>query len=119
MLNESFRLLVNDITAPLSFTTAIQKLNWNTPVGDRQFYRRLSFFLFFFWTTLHSRLNALKYNFEQVLKKEKFFWEIPRPKKPIQLPKVLNEPELRKLFNALQNKKHKTMVLQLIVQACG
>ncbi|MEP6949974.1 MAG: phage integrase N-terminal SAM-like domain-containing protein, partial [Ginsengibacter sp.] len=51
--------------------------------------------------TLHSRINSLKFYFEQVLKKEKFFWEIPRPKKPMILPKLLNETELRKLFNAL------------------
>jgi integrase/recombinase XerD len=30
--------------------------------------------------TAHSRLNALKFYFEQVLKRDKFFWEIPRPK---------------------------------------
>jgi integrase/recombinase XerD len=60
--------------------------------------------------TLHSRLNALKYYYEQILKREKFFWEIPRPKRPIQLPKLLNEDELRKLFNALSNKKHKAML---------
>ena len=60
--------------------------------------------------TLHSRINALKFYFEQVLKKEKLFWEIPRPKKPLILPKLLNEEELRKLFNALTNKKHKAML---------
>jgi integrase/recombinase XerD len=60
--------------------------------------------------TLHSRLNALKFYFEQVLKKEKFFWEIPRPKRAVQLPKLLNEDEIRKLFNALTNKKHKAML---------
>ncbi len=60
--------------------------------------------------TLHSRINALKFYYEQVLGKEKFFWEIPRPKKPLQLPKLLNEEELRKLFNALTNKKHKAML---------
>jgi site-specific recombinase XerD len=60
--------------------------------------------------TAHSRLNALKFYFEQVLGKEKFFWEIPRPKKPLLLPKLLNETELRKLFNALVNKKHKAML---------
>lgn len=60
--------------------------------------------------TLHSRMNALKFYYEQVLHKEKFFWEIPRPKRPLQLPKLLNEEELRKLFNALTNKKHKAML---------
>lgn len=60
--------------------------------------------------TLHSRINALKFYYEQVLKREKFFWEIPRPKKPMQLPKLLNENELSRLFNALTNKKHKAML---------
>ena len=60
--------------------------------------------------TLHSRLNALKFYFEQVLKRDKFFWEIPRPKRALQLPKLLNEDEIRKLFNALTNKKHKAML---------
>lgn len=60
--------------------------------------------------TLHSRMNALKFYYEQVLKREKFFWSIPRPKKPLTLPKLLNETELRRLFNALPNKKHKAML---------
>ncbi len=60
--------------------------------------------------TAHSRLNALKFYFEQVLRREKFFWEIPRPKRPQQLPKLLNERELSRLFNALTNKKHKAML---------
>lgn len=60
--------------------------------------------------TLHSRINALKFYYEQVLKKDRFFWEIPRPKKPFQLPKLLNENELSRLFNALKNKKHKAML---------
>lgn len=60
--------------------------------------------------TLHSRMNALKFYYEQVLNKEKFFWEIPRPKKPMILPKLLNETELSKLFNALGNRKHKAML---------
>lgn len=60
--------------------------------------------------TLHSRINAIKFYFEQVLGGEKFFWEIPRPKKPSQLPKLLNEQEIEKLFNSLTNKKHKAML---------
>ena len=60
--------------------------------------------------TAHSRLNALKFYYEQVLGREKFFWDIPRPKKQLILPKLLNETEIRKLFNALSNKKHKAML---------
>jgi site-specific recombinase XerD len=60
--------------------------------------------------TLHSRINAMKFYYEQVLKREKFFWEIPRPKKQLILPKVLGEDELARLFNALDNLKHKAML---------
>jgi integrase/recombinase XerD len=60
--------------------------------------------------TLHSRVNALKFYYEQVLGRDKFFWEIPRPKKRFILPKVLGETELLKLFNALANKKHKAIL---------
>ena len=60
--------------------------------------------------TLHSRINALKFYYEQVLHREKFFWEIPRPKKQMILPKVLGEDEVARLFNALTNLKHKAML---------
>ena len=52
----------------------------------------------------------MKFYFEQVLKKEKFFWEIPRPKKPDQLPKVLGEEEIGRMFNAISNIKHKAIL---------
>ena len=60
--------------------------------------------------TLHSRLNALKFYFEQVLRREKFFFDIPRPKKQMQLPRVLAEAEMGKLFNALENNKHRAIL---------
>ena len=45
-----------------------------------------------------------------MLHRQKFFFEIPRPKKPLLLPKVLNEEELGKLFKALTNIKHKAIL---------
>ncbi|MFZ1528461.1 MAG: tyrosine-type recombinase/integrase [Ferruginibacter sp.] len=60
--------------------------------------------------TVHSRLNALKFYYEQVLGRQKFFVEIPRPKKAFILPKLLNEKEIGSLFNSLSNKKHKAML---------
>ena len=63
--------------------------------------------------TLHSRINAMKFYYEKVLGRDKFFWEIPRPKRPFQLPKLLNENELTKLFNSLINKKHKAMLFTI------
>ena len=60
--------------------------------------------------TLHSRINALKFYYEQVLGREKFFWDIPRPKKPGLLPKVLAEAELERLFRSVKNLKHKAIL---------
>ncbi len=60
--------------------------------------------------TLHSRINAVKFYFEQVLKREKFFFEIPRPKKPSILPKVINAQDIKKLPEVTTNLKHNTML---------
>ena len=60
--------------------------------------------------TLHSRLNALKFYFEQVLCREKFFVNIPRPKKHLQLPKVIHQSDLKKMFDVTTNLKHNTIL---------
>jgi site-specific recombinase XerD len=60
--------------------------------------------------SLHSRMNAMKFYYEQVLKREKFFWEIPRPKKQLQLPKILSETEIGRIFKSIENLKHKAIV---------
>ena len=60
--------------------------------------------------TLHSRINAVKFYFEKVLGRETMFFEIPRPKKPLQLPNVLAISQVEKLFSKLENLKHKTML---------
>ena len=67
--------------------------------------------------TLHSRINSLKFYYEQVLKREKFFWEIPRPKKQLLLPKVISKEQIATLINSIENKKHKTIIM--LTYACG
>ncbi len=61
--------------------------------------------------TLHSRLNALKFYYEQVLHRDKmFFREIPRPKKHSQLPKTIHQNDIKKMFAVTVNLKHNTML---------
>jgi integrase/recombinase XerD len=60
--------------------------------------------------SIHSRINTLKFYYEQVLHRDKFFFEIPRPKRPLQLPTGLNEDELRRMFASVQNLKHKAIL---------
>ncbi|HMG83965.1 MAG TPA: tyrosine-type recombinase/integrase [Ferruginibacter sp.] len=96
------------------FTPFLQLLH-NIPAQDLEPTHLQRYLLYCFKqglkeNSIHSRINALKFYYEQVLKREKMFFEIPRPKKPLQLPKLLNEDELYKLFNALTNKKHKAML---------
>ena len=61
--------------------------------------------------TLHSRINAMKFYYEQVLGREKFFWEIPRPKKEYQLPKVISTNKILAGILTIRNLKHKTLLL--------
>ncbi|TAF31508.1 MAG: integrase [Cytophagales bacterium] len=60
--------------------------------------------------TIHSRMNAVKFYFEQVLGRDKIFIDIPRPKKPSILPKAISTRDVKKLFEVTTNLKHNTML---------
>jgi site-specific recombinase XerD len=61
--------------------------------------------------TIHSRINAVKFYFEQVLRRDKlFFEEIPRPQKREILPKVFSKQDIAKLFACVDNPKHLLML---------
>ncbi len=66
---------------------------------------------------MNNHINAIKFYYEQVLGKERMLFTLPRPKKPQQLPKVLSEAELERLFRALPNIKHKAILLTAF--SCG
>lgn len=55
---------------------------------------------------MNGKINAIKFYFEKVLHKERMFFNIPRPKKPIRLPKMLSKAEVKRLFDQVSNKKH-------------
>lgn len=59
---------------------------------------------------IHSRINAVKFYYEQVLHKPRMFFDIPRPKKALQLPKPLNMNQIKKLFDVTDNLKHRVML---------
>ena len=61
---------------------------------------------------MNGKINAIKFFFEQVLHRPKMFFDIPRPKKPLTLPKMLSKHEVKKLFKVTHNLKHK-IALQL------
>lgn len=59
---------------------------------------------------IHSRMNAIKFYFEQVLNNEKFFMDIPRPKKPSLLPKALSTHDIKKMLGTIDNQKHELLL---------
>ncbi|MEO6820371.1 MAG: tyrosine-type recombinase/integrase, partial [Ginsengibacter sp.] len=67
--------------------------------------------------SIHSRINSLKFYYEKVLRNEKMFFDIPRPKKHLILPKVISKERIADLINSIENLKHKTIIM--LAYACG
>ncbi len=61
---------------------------------------------------MNGKINAIKFYFEQVLHRPKMFFDIPRPKKPQTLPKMLSKEEVKRLLEVTTNLKH-SVALQL------
>lgn len=68
-------------------------------------------------SAIHSRINAVKFYFEQVLGRERFFYDIPRPKKHRILPKVVSEEKILKVLIETPNVKHRTILMT--AYSCG
>lgn len=60
--------------------------------------------------TIHSRINGIKFYYEEVLKQTKIALEIPRPKKHKKLPKALHPTEVKAILNKTNNLKHNTIL---------
>lgn len=61
---------------------------------------------------MNGKINAVKFYFEKVLHEPKMFFDIPRPKKPSKLPKMLSKAEIKRLFKVVENEKH-LLILKL------
>jgi len=89
----------------------------SNPVDSLTPQRLRSYFLYCVKTlklsenAIHSRMNAVKFYFEQVLGHEKlFFDEIPRPQKKSSLPKVISKGDIAKILAHTDNLKHLLML---------
>ena len=65
----------------------------------------------------NCHINSIKFLYEQVLGRERMLFYLTRPEKPQQLPKVLGEHELERMFRSVPNLKHKTILLTAF--SCG
>lgn len=57
-----------------------------------------------------QQINAIKFYYEKVLGKPKIVYNLPRPKKPKTLPKVMSRNEVYKLLSVTSNIKHKAIL---------
>lgn len=61
---------------------------------------------------MNGKINAVKFYYEKVKHRPQMFFDIPRPKKPAILPKMLSKTEVKKLFKQVKNPKH-LLILKL------
>lgn len=98
-------------TYAAEFTHLLKTIK-DQPIYDVSANEIRAYFLYCFDTLklsenlIHSRINAYKYYFEKVLKRESFFIDIPRPKKPSILPKAISKQDIKKMFLVVKNTKH-------------
>jgi len=59
----------------------------------------------------NQSINAIKFYYEKVLGGQRKFYFIDRPKKERTLPTVLSQEEIVRLFNSVDNIKHKCMLM--------
>lgn len=62
-------------------------------------------------TTGHSMVNAIQFYYQQIANNKNFEIKIPRPKKEKKLPSVLTMEECLKIFQVVDNPKHKLLLL--------
>jgi site-specific recombinase XerD len=61
-------------------------------------------------STLNQAINALKFYYG-AMRKKKFIYEVKRPRKDKKLPVVLSKEEVAKILNAVDNIKHKAILM--------
>jgi site-specific recombinase XerD len=59
----------------------------------------------------NSAINAIKFYFEKVLDRPRIVVDLPRPKKPLLLPRVLGKPSIERIIRETANVKHRAMLM--------
>lgn len=68
-------------------------------------------------STVNQVYNALIFLYSKLYHRPLVVGSLPRPKKDLRLPSILNETELRQIFECTVNQKHRVMLM--MAYACG
>jgi site-specific recombinase XerD len=60
---------------------------------------------------VHTAINAIKFYFEKVLHQPKTVYQLPRPEKPMKLPRVHAKEQVEQMINKTVNLKHKCLLM--------
>ena len=64
----------------------------------------------------NQRINAIKFYYEKVLRKQREYYQIERPRRSTKLPDVISRKEVKRMIDVTKNLKHK-VILQLLYSA--
>lgn len=62
-------------------------------------------------TVINTTINAIKFYLEQVLGRDKEYYDLPRPKMPKKLPDVLATQEMTMIIRSISNLKHRAIIM--------
>ena len=65
----------------------------------------------------NQRINAIKFYYEKVLRRETEYYHIERPRQEKKLPDILSKEEVGSMLKVTSNLKHKTIIA--IIYSCG
>jgi site-specific recombinase XerD len=68
-------------------------------------------------SSINLSVNAIKFYYHEVLNRDMIFENIHRSKKEHQLPNILSQEEVKRIFASIENLKHK--VLMLLIYSAG
>jgi site-specific recombinase XerD len=59
----------------------------------------------------HTAINAIKFYFEKVIHRPRIVVDLPRPSKPLLLPKVMGKKSIGRIIRETENIKHRCMLM--------
>lgn len=63
------------------------------------------------WSTVNAYFNGIKWFYTRILDRQWNQRQLPRPRREKRLPEILSKEEVKRLFEAVDNLKHKTAMM--------
>jgi site-specific recombinase XerD len=112
--NHSEQTIVNYLRAVDYMCRHTGKTPADTEIDEvTDYLYQLQYHKFRAWRTIKVYVAGLRWYYTHILDDEKFAFKIPYPKEEQDLPIILSRSELRKLFAAAENPKHRLMLIMV------